>query len=191
MDSVREGEGGKIWVWRIPWTEEPGARTRAPSGSGEARGSWGPCVRAKRSGRLARIPAAPGPTARRLGQRRRLGGPGGRGEIEMAHVEALGLQKCSPRCLLGPRRAAPSSRLGFSAKGRGSLLCTSKWFAAGPPAAGSRAEDTGAGRRGCPGAAAGAARRCRAQGSSPARGGAHRASGGRRAESFASSRGEA
>lgn len=95
----------------------------------------------------------------------------------MAHVKALGLQNCSPRCLLGPRRAAPTGRLGFSARGRVSLLCTSKWFAAGPPAAGSRAEDAGAGRRGCPGAAAGAARRCRAQGSSPARGGAHRASG--------------
>lgn len=64
-------------------------------------------MRAKRSGLLARIPAAPGPTARRLGQRRRLGGPGGRGESEMAHVEALGLQKCSRRCLLGPRRVAP------------------------------------------------------------------------------------
>lgn len=76
-------------------------------------------VRASHSGRPAGSPEAPGPAARMLGQRRRLGGRGGRGEREIAHMEAHGVQKCSRRRLLSSRRAARSGRLRFSAKRRG------------------------------------------------------------------------
>lgn len=41
------------------------------------------------------------------------------GESEIAHMEALGVQKCSRRCLLTPRRTAPCKRLGFSVEGQG------------------------------------------------------------------------
>lgn len=110
-----------------------------------------------------------------LGRRRQLGGRNGRGERGIAHTEDPALQKCSPRRLLSPRRTAPSRRLGERSGTSGSLFCTSKGFASGPLAAG--AADSGAGGRGRPGGAEGAARRCRAQGSPPAHGGARRAWG--------------
>lgn len=141
-------------------------------------------MQTSRSGRLARIPAAHGPTARRLGQRRLVRGPGGRGKAKWLTWKPS-VCRSVPRDAYSvpgarPLPGAPASPR--RAGGQGSLLCPSKWFVAGPRAAGSRAAGAadlrgrGAGRRGCPGAAAGAARRCRAQGSPPARRGARRAS---------------
>lgn len=122
-------------------------------------------MRASHSRLPAGSPAAPGPTARMLRQRRRLGGPGGQGESEIAPMEALGVQKCSRRRLLSSRLAAPSGRLGFSAKGRGPWVSPRHQQVARGCSSGRRERSPGV------------ARRCRAQGLPPARGGARRASG--------------
>lgn len=161
-----------------------------PRPLGLRRGAGQPgAVRASRSGRLARTPAAPGLSARRLGQPRRLGGGGGRwGERKGSHGSArsaevlpeMSTQSTARGPYQEPRLLGEGPGAG-RAGGWWSLLCTSKWLAAGPWAAGSRAEGAAdlrgprASRRGCPGAAAGAARRCPAQ--APARGEARRASG--------------
>lgn len=112
------------------------------------------------SGWTARIPAAPaGPTERMLQRPRRWREQGAQGEGQIAHLEALRVQKCSRirlRTLHGAR-PLPGARASRRRAGdRGPLLRTSKWSVAGTRASGTGAAAAGdlrgqrASRRGCP-----------------------------------------
>lgn len=147
----------------------PAPRTRAPSGSCEAPSSRGPCEpHTPDCGRGAQRLPAP--------QRGCSGGGDGwedgavrRGAKSLPWKPALWRSAPGDACSVHGSRA-PSGRLGFWAKGRGPWVSPRHQQVA-------RGCSSGRQEPSRPGAAAGVARRCRAQGLTPARWGARRASG--------------
>lgn len=141
----------------------PSPRTRAPSGSGEARGSRGPCEPHTPDGRRGaqRLPA-PQRGCSGSGDGWEDGAVGGSAK-SLTWKPTVCRSAPGDACSVPGARPVPgASASRRSAGGRASLRRTSERLAAGPRVAGSRA---------------GAARRCRAQGLQPARGGVRRASG--------------